>query len=89
MPAANPLGGHRAVVEGKCHDCGGDLLDGTGTHSERLVSVTQTSAYAAAICNECKRAQAKCNKPAPAGTRCRLTPNHKGKCELEEVDDGI
>lgn len=89
MPAKNPLAGHKAVEAGQCHDCQGPLIDSTGTYSERIEHVNQTQAYAAAICNGCKAKQAKCRKPTPEGTRCRLAPNHKGKCELEEVDDGL
>lgn len=60
---ADPLAGHRAIRLGQCHDCEGPLVDATGTFSERMVSVGPSSAYAAAVCNDCKRKHQEVNRP--------------------------
>lgn len=91
----NPLHGHIALRENKCHDCGGPLKDANGTCSERAVHEGSIH-YAAFICNGCKRklqeSQAGlCLDQAGDDTgtlrfECRLPKKHRGQHIYDEVE---
>ena len=52
-PVRPDLTGWRAFGAGTCYQCGGPLIDSTGTYSE--MAVIGWKSFAACVCNACKR----------------------------------